>query len=484
MMKTIWKVLLGGLAVIGMVLAYNVYKHPSKQVRPPLVKNIPVPDGAVANLSAAVRLSTVSYSDRLDTAAFQSLVTLIDTTYPLVKSRLSKTLFNDFSHILHWSGKNAQLKPILLIAHLDVVPVSEQDASKWKVPPFSGDVRDGYIWGRGTLDDKVSAFGILEAVEMLLQAGYQPNRSIYIAFGHDEEVGGTNGAKEIAQFFKDQGITFEFVVDEGSIILNNALKGLQPPLAMIGIAEKGYTTVTLTAQGEGGHSSMPPPHTAIGILSKAICRLEDNPMPASTEGPLSLMLETLAPEMQQPYRTVFSNLWLFEGVLKRQLSAGNASNAIVRTTTAPTMLQAGIKDNVLPTTASATVNFRIRPTETVDDVLRHVRHIIADERITLTADEHSNNPSPVSSAGSFGYHVIETTIRELFEGVVVAPSLVIATTDSRHYQVVAEQVYRFLPLWLDAADLERIHGIDERIAVENYKSCIRFYHRLIRNGSL
>jgi carboxypeptidase PM20D1 len=251
-----------------------------------------------------------------------------------------------------------------------------------KCPPFSGDVRDGYIWGRGTLDDKVSAFGILEAVEMLLQAGYQPNRSIYIAFGHDEEVGGTNGAKEIAQFFKDQGITFEFVVDEGSIILNNALKGLQPPLAMIGIAEKGYTTVTLTAQGEGGHSSMPPPHTAIGILSKAICRLEDNPMPASTEGPLSLMLETLAPEMQQPYRTVFSNLWLFEGVLKRQLSAGNASNAIVRTTTAPTMLQAGIKDNVLPTTASATVNFRIRPTETVDDVLRHVRHIIADERIT------------------------------------------------------------------------------------------------------
>ncbi len=351
--------------------------------------------------------------------------------------------------------------------------------------PYSGSLADGFIWGRGTLDDKVNILAALEVFEALLVEGYQPERSIYLACGHDEEVGGLNGARAIASHFKLQGIQFEYILDEGSVILNDALNGLNRPAALIGISEKGYTTLELVAKSEqGGHSSMPPAETAIGLLSTALSKLSDHPFPASIDGPMRKLFSQLGPEMDQPFKAVMANLWLFEGLILRQLSTNSTTNAAIRTTVAPTMLRSGVKENVLPTEATAVVNLRIRPGETVETAKAYIREVISDERIEVRekAAQSSANPSPVAGTETFGYRVIEKTSLEVFPEAVVAPCLVIAQTDSRHFHELSQNIYRFFPVRLDKSDLSRIHGIDERISQEGYKNVLRFYRQLVLNS--
>ena len=320
---------------------------------------------------------------------------------------------------------------------------------------------------------------------MLLETDYVPERTIYIAFGHDEEVSGLNGAQAIAKKFAQQKIEFEFVLDEGSIIVENAVTGLPKPLALIGVAEKGYTTMTLTANLEdGGHSSMPPAETAVGVLSKAIYALQEHPFPAKIDGAVENMFDHIGPEMGTFNKVLFANLWLTEGLILGQFSKSPQSSAMIRTTTAPTMLRGGIKDNVLPTKASAKVNFRILPGETVETVTDYVRKTINDDRVIVVPSEGqlSQNPSVISSTESFGFQIIQTTIQQLHPEVVVAPSLVIAATDSRHYTGLSDHVYRFQPIQIEKSETKRFHGIDEQLSVEGYKDMIRFYHQLILNA--
>ena len=488
--RLIRKITFFGLLLFGLlavIIAANTISFSSKQILVEPVEKIPLSNSIADPLSAAIQLPTISYVDHIDTLAFRQLDTLLKTSFPLVDSLLERIDINPFSQVFRWAGKQADIKPILLLAHLDVVPVEEAVLSRWTEAPFSGRIKDGFIWGRGAIDDKMSAFAILEAVELLLQQGYRPNRSLFLAFGHDEEVSGYEGAQSIARHFAEQHVQFEYVLDEGQIILENALDGLASPLAMIGIAEKGYLTLSLkVALKEGGHSSMPPSETAIGILSRAINQLQSNPFPARIDGATAGFFEFIGPEMDPVFKNIFANLWISKSILIDQLSAEKTSNALIRTTIAPTVIQGGVRANVLPTQAEAKINFRILPGETVSSVKTYVETVIKDERVevTLPMDSGQQNPSKVSGTDTFGFRVLQKTIQEIFPEVVVAPALVIGATDSRHYQQVSEHIYRFQPIKLTKNDLSRFHGIDERIAVEGYLDAIRFYRQLIMNSAI
>ncbi len=370
------------------------------------------------------------------------------------------------------------------MGHMDVVPVEPGTEGQWTQPPFEGRNADGYVWGRGALDDKASVVGLLEAVEQLLREGYQPRRTIYLAFGHDEEQGGPAGAPAIAALLGTRHVELEYVLDEGGAITDGILRGMSRPVAVLGTAEKGFVSVELTVAGTGGHSSAPPPQTAIGILSAAVGRLEAQQMPAQLKGVTEQMFAYVGPEMNFLPRVLLANMWLTRPLVVRQLQAAPHTNALLRTTTAATIFEGGVKDNVLPSRARAVVNFRILPGDTVAGVLEHVRRTIADERVQVEVLKTTtvSEPSPVSGTDTPGYRVIERTIRELFPTVVVTPALVIGATDARHYTKLSPNVYRFLPAWLRPADLERIHGTNERISVENLAQFVKFYRQLIRNS--
>ncbi|MGK0366854.1 MAG: carboxypeptidase PM20D1 [Saprospiraceae bacterium] len=487
-MKKILKLILRlffltSIAVFGIML-YNALTADSKQIVAVPVEKTSIRDEVLDNLARAIQLPTVS-AGAIDSIAFRNLDTLLQQAFPLIDSLLEREVVNNFSYIYKWPGRNPRLNPILMLAHTDIVPVEGSSEDKWSVPPFSGKIQDGYLWGRGTLDDKLEVLSMFEAVEILLGEGYDPERTIYFAFGQDEEIGGIKGAIPIAKIFAERNIEFEYILDEGSIILEKALDGLDKPLAMIGITEKGYTTLTITALlKEGGHSSMPPAETAVGVLSKAIVNLQEKPFPLKIDGATMDFFEYIGPESAFLQKMLFTNLWLTEGLITSQLGKDNTSAAILRTTTAPTMLRGGIKDNILPTRASAKVNFRIIPGETIGSVAARVRETINDNRVIVEVGENemSSNPPPISPIESFGFQVIQKTVGEAFPEAVVAPSLVIAATDARHYTGLSKNIYRFSPIMLTRADLKRIHGIDERISTEGYKNMIRFYRLLFLNS--
>lgn len=458
----------------------------SKQIPVQPVEEVAVEDAVAKRLAKALSIPTIARKASFDSLPFHKLDTFLKVSFPNVDTLLEKKYIGDLSLFYKWSGTNSKLLPILLMAHQDVVPVDEGSLQEWTVAPFGGKVEGEYIWGRGALDDKSSMISMLEAVEILLNEGYQPERSIYFAFGHDEEIGGQNGALQIANYCKKAGLQFEYIIDEGQIILEDVFESLNSPLAMIGIAEKGSATLTITAQlTEGGHSSMPPKETAVGILSKAITRLQENPFPAKIDGATAAFFDYIGPEMNPVFKILFANRWLSNKILLAQLSQANTSNALIRTTTAPTMLRGGIQDNVLPTRASGKVNFRILPGETVDDVVERVKKIINDKRVIVAKDLTEGNcfdPSPVSEINTFGFQIIQTTIQQVFPDVVVGPSLVIGATDSRHFTGLSEQLYRFIPIRLAKSDLTSIHGINEKISIEGYKQMIQFYRQLIMNS--
>jgi carboxypeptidase PM20D1 len=475
--------LFGGLVLFGLMII-NMIRFSSMQMEVDQVPDIPLSETIFDRLTTVIQLPTVS-GEQMDTSVFLQLDTFFEKQFPRVHKEMEKEKVNDLSFIYKWPGKNNKLKPVLLTAHLDVVPVEAYSLSEWTHPPFSGVIEDGFVWGRGSLDDKMSALALLETVELLLEEGYYPTRTVYLAFGHDEEISGRFGAGTMAKLFQDRKIEFEYVLDEGLVVLENALPGLKAPLAMIGISEKGYASLELKAVlEEGGHSMMPAGENAVGVLSKVIHRLEEHPFPASLGGPLSGFFDHVGPEMSFVNKLTMSNRWLTEPLITQKLSKDPASNALIRTTLAPTMLQAGIRDNVMPTEATAIVNVRIRPGETIASVVEYVQSVIGDDPVEVKVyePEQANDPPPISSQDAFGFEVIEKTIREVIPDAVVAPSLVIGRTDARYYSSVSGQVYRFTPVILNRTDLQRIHGLNERISQDNYRRMIRFYRLLIMNS--
>jgi carboxypeptidase PM20D1 len=332
------------------------------------------------------------------------------------------------------------------------------------------------------MDDKSSLMAILEAIEWLVKQAYQPERTIYLAFGHDEETGGHNGAAKIAAQLQARRLQFEYVLDEGGNILSGLLKNVSALVALIGIAEKGYLSLALTAETVGGHSAIPPTDSAIGKLSFALAALSSNPFPSRLPEPTRQMLEYLGPHMAWPERFLLANLWLFEPVIRRQLERSPLTNAAIRTTLAPTLITGGIQENVLPSKARAVVNLRLLPGDNTTAVIEQVRKIIADNAITTAPLPTRVEPSPVTPLSSAAFQTLQRTVREIIPEAIVAPGLLVATTDSRHYAALSKNVFRFFPITLRPGDTERYHGSDERISVEDYARAVRFYVQLIRNS--
>ena len=441
---------------------------------------------AADSLGKAIRFRTISYQDasRFDASAFIGLHGFLAQTFVETHRRLQREVIENFSLLYTWPGSDPSLPPLLLLGHLDVVPADPRTEAEWTYPPFSGTVADGYIWGRGAMDDKVAVFGAMEAVEGLLRGGFAPRRTIMLAFGHDEEVTGRQGARTIAARLAERGLRVEMIIDEGMAILEGIIPGVAKPVASVGIAEKGYASLELIAVGQGGHSSMPPRQTSVGILAAAIRALEAHPMPVHFDGPVESLFRFLAPEMALGPRMVLANVWLFKVPLSLMLNDSPPMRAVIRTTLAPTMLEASVKENILPPRARAVINVRIHPADDIDDVLEHVRGIIRDMRVTARVlDENRVEPSAVSPVDAPAFRVLHRAIREQYPDVVMAPGLVLGATDSRHYRALTENIYRFLPIRIGAGDVARIHGTDERLSVKQYVDAIAFYTRLIRHMS-
>lgn len=392
---------------------------------------------------------------------------------------MKKETFSCFSLLYTWEGKSTTLKPVILTAHMDVVPAVGIDS--WTKPPFSGENDGIFIWGRGTLDDKAEMISILEAVERLLAENYQPERTVYLAFGHDEEINGLRGATVIASALKERGVEAEFVIDEGSFVIVGLVPMISNPVAIIGTSEKGYLSVSIAVEMEGGHSAYPEKETAITVLTKALNSVINNQMDARISEPVNDFIRYIGPEMPFYAKAIFANKWLFNGIILNIYQGSKTSNALVRTTTAPTILKAGIKDNVIPTKAEAVVNFRILPGETSEDLMGHLKTVILDERVKVSMLEGFNEPSFVSPVDVYGFKAILKTIRQVYPDALVAPTLMIAASDSRKYIEVSKNIYNFAPIVVTSEDLARTHGINQRIKIEDFTRGIGFYYLLIKN---
>lgn len=475
-------------ALSGLLLALLLVRAltaPSRQRAVPPAPGITVDQGALARtLAGALRLRTISFRDpaRFDRAAFSALHSYLAEAFPHLTARAEREVVDGLSLLYRWPGSDAKAAPILLMAHLDVVPV--QTPKAWTHPPFAGTVADGAVWGRGALDIKGSLVAMLAAADRLIQDGFVPRRTVYFALGHDEEVSGA-GNRAIVALLKERGVRLDFVLDEGLMIVDGVVPGLSKPAALIGVGEKGYLTLRLAARGEAGHSSRPPRHTAVGILAAALARLEQNPFPAAIDGPTRQMFETLAPEMGFGLRLALTNLWLLEPVVLRTLTAKASTAASVRTTTAPTMLRASPQENVLAAEAEAMVNFRIMPGQSIASVVAMVGEIVDDERVTVAplASAMNSEPPPVSRVSARGYGAVERAVRETFPEALVSPGLMIATTDSRWYTGLSKNIYRFSPVVLRSAGIATIHGENERIGVKALARMARCYGQVLRHGA-
>ncbi|MDM0073541.1 M20 family peptidase [Variovorax sp. J2P1-59] len=484
MLKRVSLALLLVLAALAAAVAVNTWRTPSRQLAVAPAPALPIDaEAAAKRLSEAIRFRTVSSLEdpAANNAEFDKLHAYLAQQFPKVHATLKKEVVGQKALLYTWTGSDPKAKPIALMAHQDMVPIASGTEKAWSVDPFAGEIKDGFVWGRGTLDNKSNLMAQLEAIEMLIGSGFQPTQTVYLVMGDDEEVSGLRGALPIAELLKSRGVRLDWVLDEGLLVLDGVLPGLSKPAALIGLAEKGYGTFFLSLDTSPGHSSMPPAHSAIGSMSTALARLEATPMPGGIKGVAGQMFGALAPEMSGVNRVMLSNLWLTGPLVESQLSKSPSSNAMLRTTTALTIVRAGNKDNVLPGRIEAAVNFRILPGDTIDSVEAHLKRALGNDAIQVKRYPGNSEPSPVSPTDVRGYRSIEQAVRQVFPDAVVAPGLMTAATDSRHFSIVSDSIYRFSPFRVKSEDLPRFHGTNERVAISNYAEMISFYHQLLRN---
>lgn len=440
---------------------------------------------ALNRLSRAIQIETVSLEDEdeINFDQYDLFIQFLEKNYPNLHTESTVHRINDYTILFEWTGNQSNLNPGMFIGHYDVVPVKEDAVELWSHEPFSGEEADGFIWGRGALDDKSGILSVVEAAENLIKSGFKNERTIYIALHHDEEIGGINGAREVSQFLESQGVKLEYLIDEGPPVAENIIDNIDVPLAMIGVAEKGSVNLELVYRQEGGHSSMPPRQTVISTLSRAINRIERRPMRAHYRGLIKETFNPLIPYMSFTQRLAFNNTWLFSGMIKRELGKNPATNAALRTTAAKTIFEAGFKENVLPVEGRVIINFRLHPNDTIEDVVEYAQRRVNNPDITINVMDRARNSSPVSNRNSAPYQTLKKTIEEVFEQALVAPSLFVAASDSRHFHNLTKNIYRFRPIRATHEDRSRVHGVDERIRVDNYLEMIHFQMKLLQNLS-
>jgi carboxypeptidase PM20D1 len=434
----------------------------------------------VRNLQALVQLPTVSRLDveETDWAPFRQFVDLLPALYPALHAQLEREIVAGHSLLYRWRGRTDD-RPTVLMAHYDVVAAT---ADRWTHPPFAaeltGEGDDALVWGRGTLDDKGSLVAVLEGVEAQVLAGFVPERDIYLSFGHDEETRGT-GAKAIAAVLESRDIRPGLVIDEGGAVVENIFPGVSGPIAVVGVSEKGIVTLRLSVEQDGGHASTPPKFTATSRLARAIVRLGNRPFPAGFTPPTIEMIRTLGAHATNPLRAVFTNLWLTRPLLLTLFGRlGDETNAMIRTTQAVTMLDAGLAANALAERAVATVNIRVAIDSTVEAAIAHVRKAIRDPLVTIETREASE-PSPVSATRGRAWELVSSTIEEIYPGTIVTPYVMMAASDSRHFARVSEFVYRFSPFQMSKEERGTLHAVDERMHVATLLRGVEFYRCLI-----
>ena len=480
MIKKLLKIALGAFLLLMVVLITKTMTS-TKALPTYTVENITaVSDSSAQHLSAAIQIKTVSFGDTLaiDTAEFLKFRHFMETTYPTIHQKLSRPSFNQFSYVYKWVGKDTNLAPYVLMGHMDVVPVEAAAEKKWQVPSFSGMIKNDTIWGRGAVDDKASVISILEATEQLLKENYTPAQTIYLCFGHDEEISGKRGTKIYSQWFKDNHIKPALVLDEGGQIDSQHFKSLNKSVALVGTNEKGYTNIDLSVEIPGGHSSMPSPETAIDVLNKAIENIRAHQMPGAITPTVQELLNRTKNAESFTKRLVLSNLWLFDGLVMKGMEKSKETNAMLHTTLVPTIIHAGIKDNVIPSVAKATFNSRILPGQTSDDVVAFVTKAINDDRVQVKKQTISlMEPSAVTPFDGAAFKKIETIINKTVPNVIVTPYLMIGATDSRYFRNNSEAVLNFSA----AQDMKGFHGIDERIGKSDLNRMISFYKSFIKD---
>lgn len=430
----------------------------------------------VGALQALVRTPTVSDRDptRVDAEAFDRLLTELADQFPLVHQRLDLTRVSTHGLLFHWAGASAE-RPVVLMAHLDVVPVDED--APWQHDPFGGEIHDGAVWGRGTLDDKGCVVAICDAVETLLEAGHTPAQDVWLSFGCDEEVSGT-AAQAAVEVLSTRGVTPWLVLDEGGAIAADAFPGVRKPLGVIGVTEKGTTSLELIAEGRGGHASTPARNGPTARIARAILRIEKSPFPASAPAPTLELLRRLAPHVPAPLRPLLARADRLSPMLTRVLvAAGPEAAAMTRTTAAVTTLSGSPALNVIASTAKAGLNIRVMVGDTVAGAVEHIRRAVADDSIRIEVVE-SGEPSPVSLMDE-PFELVEACIGEVFPEAVPTPYAMMAATDSRHFTLISEHVYRFAPFRMSKAQRESIHSYDEHIGVTDLLDGARWYRLLI-----
>ena len=452
---------------------FNAVMLSSKQLASEPLERLNLSDEVFQNLSKAIQYPTISFGEEVpvDSITFIGFHKFLEATFPLTHATLSLEKINTYSLLYTWEGSEASKKPIIFMSHQDVVPVDEPTLKDWEADPFEGKISKTDIIGRGSLDDKASLIALLEAVELLLEESFKPSQTIYLAFGHDEEVGGSKGAAEIVKYLKSKDVQAVMTLDEGGFLAENMVPGIDKPIAMVNLAEKGFASFNLIVKTQGGHSSQPPKENTIGMLAQAIVNLENNQLPYKLVKPIDYQFEYIGAELPFLKKLAFANPWLFE---KRILESLNA-----HTTTAPTIIQGGVKNNVIPTVASATINFRILPGETIASVKQHIEKNISN-KIEVVPVGFLTNPSPVSRIDSEVYAILEKTIRSMFPNSIVVPGLVGGGTDARYFYEISDDVYRFYPIRVQPESMTRLHGIDEKISKDNYKEIIEFSYHLIK----
>ncbi|XP_046439795.1 N-fatty-acyl-amino acid synthase/hydrolase PM20D1-like [Daphnia pulex] len=442
-------------------------------------------------LAKALTIQTISWErDVFETQALLKLHQHLKNSFPLLHSSpsIEVNVINGYSLLYKIRGSHDDkadnvLPPYMLAAHLDVVPVAN---GTWKMAePFEGRIIDGVIYGRGALDDKSSVMGILEAVEFLIENKYTFQRTFYIGFGHDEEVSGFEGAGHIAKHLKSTGVDhLDFVLDEGYFVLEDLVEGVDELVSVIGVTEKGFATLELNVEMSPGHSSIPPKETAIGVLAKAVSALETNPHPSMFgNGPEMDFFSYISPSANIGHSVIFSNLWLLSPLLSEILARNPVTDAIQRTTTAVTIIQGGYKHNVIPGSASATVNHRIHPADSLDQVIEHNRRVINDPRVHIKVVDYYP-PTPISPYGQdvSPFNLIASSVKQIYPSSVIAPACSPANTDLRRYVELSDHLYRITPTVLTPVTRGGIHGDDEQITVEHYHNFIRFYVALMLNA--
>ena len=434
---------------------------------------------AVDDLARLVRCKTVSYYDHSleDDGEFRKLLAMLPELYPNVFKTCEYYELPDRGILFRWKGKSDGAgDPAVLMAHYDVVPV---EMDKWERDPFSADIVDGVMWGRGTLDTKVTFNGVLFAAETLIGQGFVPQDDVYMAFSGQEEING-KGAINIVDWLADKGITPSMVVDEGGAVVEDVFPGVKGACGLIGIAEKGLMNVTFRLDTNGGHASAPAPHTPVGRLSAACVAIENNPMPSHITEPAAKMFDTLGRHSSFLYRMIFANLWCFKPVLDMiTKKSGGELNALMRTTVAFTQMSGSKANNVIPPKASMTANIRINPADSSESVLAHFRNVIKDPDIKIDAEVEAE-PSRIATTDCAGWQRVASAVRGTWKGCIVSPYLMVQCSDSRHYDKISCKTFKFSAMDLTSEERRMIHGNNERIRLDCLYRAVEFFVRLIK----